>query len=167
MEGAGTLVERYAPVLALLALGLSLGLGVWVVRLHREVQRMLRSYRSLLNDVEGRNLEQILEDHLADLQKTSLAMNELELRQGRVEAQVRRSLQQVGIVRFNPFRDTGSDQSYSLALLDGHGDGVVLSSLYGRNGVRVYAKPVQDGTSQYTLSEEEQEAIQQARQGAV
>jgi hypothetical protein len=73
-----------------------------------------------------------------------------------------RALQRVGIVRFNPFSDTGSDQSFAIALLDGRGDGLVLSGLYSRGGVRIYAKPVVGGRSEYTLSNEEEQAIGRA-----
>ena len=65
-------------------------------------------------------------------------------------------------MRFNPFSDTGGDQSFSIALLDGAGDGLVISSLFGRSETRVFAKPVQGGQSKYTLTDEEQEAIQLA-----
>ncbi len=71
-------------------------------------------------------------------------------------------VQKVGIVRFNPFREIGGDQSFSIALLDGKDSGIVLTSLYSREGSRVYAKPVQEGVSKYQLSEEEKEAIEKA-----
>ena len=72
------------------------------------------------------------------------------------------SLQKVGIVRFNPFSEVGGDQSFSIALLDGNNDGLVISSLYSREGNRVYGKPIKNGSSQYSLSKEEEEAIKKA-----
>jgi len=72
------------------------------------------------------------------------------------------SLQKVGVVRFNPFKDAGGDQSFSIALLDANNNGFVITSIYGREGNRVFAKPVKDGKSNYSLSEEEKEAIKQA-----
>lgn len=68
----------------------------------------------------------------------------------------------VGLVRFNPFSDTGGDQSFCLALLDTHGGGWVLSSIHARTGTRVYAKPVVDGRSSHNLSEEESTAVTKA-----
>jgi len=65
-------------------------------------------------------------------------------------------------VRFNPFEDVGGDQSFAIALLDQHGNGLVLSSLHNRAETRVYAKPIQAGRSEYTLSAEEQQALAQA-----
>jgi len=73
------------------------------------------------------------------------------------------SLQKVGVVRFNPFKDMGGDQSFSIALLDSKNNGLVISSLYSREGNRVYTKPVKGGQSEYQLSGEEKEAILRAR----
>ena len=71
-------------------------------------------------------------------------------------------MQHVGLVRYNPFQDTGGDQSFAIALLDQHGDGVVFSSLHNRSLTRIYAKPVKGGASALSLSEEEVQAVQQA-----
>lgn len=69
-------------------------------------------------------------------------------------------IQKVVLKRFNPFGDAGGDQSFTLALLDKKGSGVVLSSLHGRSGTRVYAKPIKEGSAvAYDLSEEEREVI--------
>lgn len=65
----------------------------------------------------------------------------------------------MGLVRFNPFEDTGGNQSFALALLDAHGDGVIVSSLHARNMTRVYAKAVVGGTSDAALSDEESQAL--------
>ena len=73
------------------------------------------------------------------------------------------SIQKVGMVRFNPFREVGGDQSFSLALLDKSNSGVVITSLYAREGNRVYGKPVKEGNSEYPLSEEEEKAIEEAK----
>ena len=76
------------------------------------------------------------------------------------------NIQKVGIVRFNPFKEIGGDQSFSIALLDGNDDGVVITSLYSREGNRVYGKPIKGGQSEYLLSGEEKEAIQIAKENS-
>ncbi len=73
------------------------------------------------------------------------------------------SVQKVGVVRFNPFSEVGGDQSFSIALLDSNNDGLVITSLYSREGNRVYGKPIKNGLSGYTLSKEEKEAINKAQ----
>lgn len=72
------------------------------------------------------------------------------------------SFQKVSLIRFNPFKEVGGDQSFSIALLDLNNNGFVISSIYGRDGNRVYAKAINNGKSQHSLSEEEKEAIKRA-----
>jgi len=73
------------------------------------------------------------------------------------------SIQKLGIVRFNPFSEVGGDQSFSIALLDGNNDGMVITSLYTRGSNRLYGKPIKAGSSQYSLSQEEKKAIELAK----
>jgi len=79
-----------------------------------------------------------------------------------LEVAQRRSFQRVGLVRYNPFEETGGNQSFALALLDADGDGWVLSSLHARAGTRMYAKSIKGGRSEAGLSSEETAAITQA-----
>lgn len=72
------------------------------------------------------------------------------------------AVQGVGVVRFDAFEDMGGHLSFSAAFLDAHGNGVVMTSINGRQETRIYAKPVTGAASQYNLSDEEQEAIRRA-----
>ncbi len=85
---------------------------------------------------------------------------------GILERDLRRTFSRVGLVRYNPFEETGGNQSFALALLDVEGNGWVLSSLHARTGTRVYAKAIARGRSDTALSDEESEAIRKAS-GAV
>jgi uncharacterized protein DUF4446 len=78
------------------------------------------------------------------------------------ESQGQRAIQRVGVVRYNPFEDTGSNQSFVLAMLDGKGDGFVLSSLHSRQQTRMFLKAVSGGKAEAATSEEEAEAIRLA-----
>ena len=71
-------------------------------------------------------------------------------------------IQKIGLVRYNAFKDTGSDLSFTLALLDNKNTGIVLNGIYSRETSNIYSKPVEKGTSTYTLSDEEKQAIQKA-----
>jgi len=73
------------------------------------------------------------------------------------------NFQKIGVVRFNPFKEVGSDQSFSIAILDGNDNGVVITSLYTRDESRVYGKPIKAGVSEYNLSDEEKKAIEKAK----
>ena len=92
-------------------------------------------------------------------------MSQMDAIHGTLERRTLNSIQHVGLVRFNPFEDTGSDQSFAIALLDGERDGVVISSLHGRANTRIFAKPVQGGVSNHALSDEEERAIRIAVSG--
>lgn len=108
---------------------------------------------------EPENLKEIL-PQFQDLKKSFERISqELE----NLKKENKFNVQKIGIVRFNPFSEVGGDQSFSIALLDGNDDGVVITSLYSREGNRVYGKPIQNGKSQYPLSEEEKQAIEKAK----
>lgn len=75
------------------------------------------------------------------------------------------TIQRIAILRFNPFKEMGGNQSFSLALLDGNNDGVVITSLFSKEGSRVYGKPIKSGTSEFPLTEEEKMVIEKAKYG--
>jgi len=108
---------------------------------------------------EPKNLDEIL-SQFKDLEKNFGKISE-ELENLKRENKF--SIQRVGIIRFNPFKEIGGDQSFSAALLDGNNDGIVITSLYTREGNRVYGKPIKAGLSEYLLSEEEKKAIEMAK----
>ena len=87
------------------------------------------------------------------------------LRKDAIDALLQQAITRVGVVRFRAFQDMGSDLSYAVALLDSHNNGVVLSSIFGREDSRSYVKPIEEGHSTYTLTQEEEQALQKAMQG--
>lgn len=82
-----------------------------------------------------------------------------------LEAEVKKSrgsLKKIGMMRFNPFGEVGGNQSFCIAILNDNNDGFVITSHYGREANRVYAKPIKASQSDYLLSKEEKEAIEKA-----
>src|SRR5262249_2403642 len=106
---------------------------------------------------------EIDESSRRELSEISARLAALEQGMARMGEALPRSVQGVGVVRYNPFPGTGSNMSFSLAVLDGRANGIVLSVLTGRDGSRVYGKAVEAGTSTYPLSEEERQALAIAR----
>jgi Protein of unknown function (DUF4446) len=149
-------------VLAALVLLLLIGFLVQSARLGRAV----RDYRELVRGTDGATLHDRLVGSAEQAVKASERMGQLEAFHEVIDGRTRRSLQHIGLVRFNPFEDTGSDQSFAIALLDDARDGVVISSLHGRSNTRVFAKPVTGGESAHTLSDEETQAIRIAVEGS-
>ncbi|MBM4419776.1 MAG: DUF4446 family protein [Chloroflexi bacterium] len=129
------------------------------LHLRSQVSSMRTHYRRLTQNVDGGDLEAVLDRHLSTVEEIAEDLRSLEGSQRRLEVRLQRAVQNVGMVRYNPFHDTGGDQSFSIALLDGSGEGIVITSLYSRTGTRTFAKPVAQGTSKYTLTEEERQAI--------
>lgn len=153
------LFARYGLYLWLGTVALLLVVLIWLVVLQRRLSQALAHYRQLVDGVDAGSLPAILEQHLDAVRRATGTVDEMASQYGGLEKTLRGAVQHVGLVRYNPFGDTGGDQSFSLALLNAAGDGVVLSSLFARERTRVYAKPVTDRRSTYHLSDEEEQAI--------
>lgn len=108
------------------------------------------------------SLENTLVEHHKHVARVDNRLSELEKLYNDLTVTSSVASQKISVVRYNPFGDTGGDQSFSLAVLDGHDSGYVLTSIHGRQGTRVYLKPIDFGKSKHSLSEEEQQAISQA-----
>ena len=139
------------------------GLTVWMIVLQVRFSRLRKQYKRMMVGVEGANLEQALTEHIDRVQQACTTVAELQMETQRIDRTLRHTMQWTGVVRFNPFRYTGGDQSFAWAIADSEGNGIVLSSLHARDQTRVYAKPLNNWESQYSLTEEEQEAIIRAR----
>ena len=133
-----------------------------VLALARQTRRLDGRLAGLTRDSDGRSLEAVLDTHLDKVYDVSRELDELAARMAVLEGAQRRAFQRVGLVRYNPFEETGGNQSFALALLDAAGDGWVLSSLHARSGTRVYAKAIKGGRADAALSDEESAAIGQA-----
>lgn len=120
-------------------------------------------YNTLIEGTNERNLQDILNAVMHDLKTAKHHINELhQITQG-LQQDEASHIQKIGLLRFNPFKDTGGDQSFILALLDQHDTGIVISGLYARSGTRWYAKRIVEGKGmEHELSEEEKKAIQMA-----
>jgi len=156
------LVQPYlGAILVALAVAFVL-LLLLVILLARHVGRVDGRLRGITRGEEGQSLEDVLGAHLEKVHGLGREVERLRARTGALETAGLRAFQRVGLVRYNPFEDTGGNQSFALALLDAEGNGWVLSSLHARAGTRVYAKAVTGGRSDAALSEEETAAIRQA-----
>src|SRR5213594_1147848 len=153
-ESVSTLVVALAVAVVLLAL--------WVAWLQRSDVLLRRRLRRLIGDAEGTGLDELLDRQFRRLDTVAERVEALNRLHHELQALSQRSIQKVGVVRFNPFADTGGDQSFAMALLDAEGNGVVVSSLHSRTDTRIFAKQVQGGRSRHALSNEEQDAIRKA-----
>jgi hypothetical protein len=139
-----------------------LALAFAVAGLIRRVRRLGARLESLTQGGDESSLEDVLGSHLERVNQVVRDVDAVGARTAVVERDLQHSFGRIGLVRFNPFEDTGGNQSFALAMLDGHGDGFVMSSLHARAGTRVYAKAIAAGSSEAALSDEEAQALRLA-----
>ena len=133
------------------------GLSVLVVILlivlgnvYYNLSYLKKRYRKMMTGVDGANMERMLIGHIDETK----AVVEENRRQ--------KAITRVGVVRFSAFEGMGSDLSYAVALLDAENNGVVFSSIFGRDDSRSYVKPIEAGSSKYKLTQEEGQALKDA-----
>ena len=158
-------LDPNAALIALVALALaSLAFVVALVAARRA--RRNDRLRDRLGVAPGASTQELLATLVQRVDVTASELQQVATRTGILEVEGRKAVSHVGLVRFNPFEDTGSNQSFALALLDDEQDGVVLSSLHSRQSTRLYAKPIRRGRSDTALSTEEAEALRLAAAGS-
>ena len=149
-------------IVLIIAVMLFLILTVWNIYLTLNLRQLKRKSKELFEGSNARDLEEIIYRQIKDSRKISEGIKELADKNKTTYDLALKSIHRVGVVRFNPFDEMGGNQSFAIALLNDSGDGVTISSLFGREGTRIYAKGIKNKESEYKLSDEEKEAINKA-----
>lgn len=127
------------------------------------LKKLRVSYSKFMNKLgNGNNFEEMIKSHIKKVESVENKNEEIISYCKNIDDNLKRCSQKIGIVRYNAFKDTGSDLSFALAILDNYNNGVVLNGIYARDSSNIYAKPVENGKSKYVLSNEEKEAINKA-----
>jgi len=147
-------LNQYMVYVLLALLVLNLLLLIWIYKIRRSLRKIFHG-RSM-------DLERVLSELRDHQQISHKSYDTLEKKVKTLEDAMPQNIRRVGLVRYNPFSDAGGDQSFALALLDEQKNGVIISSLYGREVNRMYAKPIEQGNSKYQLTGEEKKAIEEA-----
>lgn len=125
--------------------------------------RLNNRYKKFMNKLgNGKNLEEDLENFMYKVDRVEKQNAEITNFCKNLDEDISKCIQKIGIVRYSAFKDTGSDLSFAVALLDEKNNGIVFNGIYSREMSNIYAKPVEKGNSKYTLSNEEVEAIEKA-----
>ncbi len=133
---------------------------LWNIFLQASLAKIKKKNKLLFSGDKVKNLEEILLGQAKNLKTFDKDIQELYGISNQINNLSFRGLHKTGLVRFNPFREVGGDQSFAIALLNGKNSGIVISSLYTREGTRIYAKAILSGKSEkYPLTEEEEQAI--------
>lgn len=134
----------------------------WNVFLEMRLKRERERTTGFFKGKKAEDLEEIISEILKKQRNTEDKIKEILERIIKLDKVALCSIQKVGIVRFNPFQETGGNQSFSLVLLNQKDDGVVVSSYHSKEGTRIYTKPIRNGDSKFPLSKEEERAIKKA-----
>jgi len=132
------------------------------ININMKLSHMNKRYKKLMTGMDGSNIERILMAHIDEVRELVKKVDQLEAENKRMDILSKKAVQKVGVVRFSAFEGIGSDLSYAVAVLDYNNNGVVFSSIFGREDSRTYAKPIIDCKSTYLLTDEEKSAIEQA-----
>lgn len=128
-----------------------------------KLMKLRKSYSVFMKKIgNGQNMQEVLEKYINQLGEVQKENMELKNYCKQLDQTISNCIQKIGLVRYSAFKDTGSDLSFALALLNEENTGVVLNGIYSREMSNIYSKPVEKGTSSYTLSEEEKQAINKA-----
>lgn len=139
-------------------------LGFWGATLTVLVWQLKRHYDRLIKRTDKKTLTEVLEKILSEVFLNDKKINELAQKIEEVDKQGFSHVQKVGLLRFNPFEEVGSDQSFVICLLDAFDNGIVLTSLTSRSGTRWYGKTVKKGEGvEHDFSKEEKEVLKQAQ----
>lgn len=137
--------------------------GIWLAVLSTAFLWLFSFIKKLTKGSKESSLVKVLEKILETQDQNSQNLDLIRKEVDRLDKDGKFHIQKVGVVRFNPFKETGGDHSFSLALLDGKDTGVVLTCLHTRERTRVYMKVIQKGKSGHELSEEEKKALKEAQ----
>lgn len=135
----------------------------WLVALSFLVFRQGNFLKALFPKIGKRDIRKKFEEVTSAVSDFKTELKTVEEKLSKFEADGLKHIQKVALLRYNPYGDTGGDQSFSVALLDKKGWGIVLTSLHARGGTRIFAKPIVEGKgSKHRLSKEEEEVVEKA-----
>lgn len=144
-------------IITYLLVGAIFFLLVWLILLETRIKRFTKG-------ADGRSLEGTIKEILERMDSVDVNLADICSRLDEVDKKLLRNIREVSTVRFNAFGDTGGNQSFASAFINDRGNGVLISSLYGRDRTTVYAKPIKNFNSEYELSKEEKEALKIAKE---
>lgn len=136
---------------------------IWLLGLTYFIWQQGSFLKSLFPKSGERDIRKKFEEVLDDIGVFKKDLGEVKNKLAELEGQGQIHMQKVALLRYNPYEDTGGDQSFTLAFLDDSGTGIVVTSLHARSGTRVFAKPVLEGKSgKYQFSKEEEQVVEKA-----
>lgn len=156
-------IRNNATLIFLVFFGLFLLFLLWTITLQIQLSKLKKKNKAFFAESSVKNIEELILAHSKNLKLLDKDIQELYNISNQINNLAGRGFHKFALIRFNPFKDVGGDQSFSLALLNGKNDGITISSLFTREGARIYSKSIIGGVSEkHPLTEEEKEAIKLA-----
>jgi len=161
------MIKNYSEIMFLGLIALILIVFLWNIFLQIGISKLKKKNEEIFAGKKAKNLEEIIVEQSKGLKELDKEIQELYEISNQINNLAMRSVHKVGIIRFNPFKEVGGNQSFAIALLNGKDHGIVISSLYTREGTRVYSKNIKSGKAEkYPLTEEEIQAIKLAQKNS-
>ena len=150
-------LDNIFPLAFFVFVGISIIIGAfWMIVTEKRLKRFFLGKK-------GKDLEDTIDSLEANIRELNKEKEDMKKDIAVMNAKLKKSIRGVETIRFNPFADQGSNQSFAIGMLNEEGDGVVLSSLYSRERMSVFAKPIKSNKSLYELSDEERKALDKAK----
>lgn len=128
-----------------------------------KLTKLRKNYSDFMTKLgKGNDINEMLQKYVKSVEEIKKENSEIEQYCKKIDEDSKQNLKKIGIVRYNAYKDTGSDLSFALAILNDNNTGIVLNGIYGRDTSNIYAKPITEGNSKYVLSKEEKEALEKA-----
>jgi len=143
------------PILLYILVGIIIVLLVWIGLLEHRLKKFFAG-------TKAKNLEEVMLTLGKQVGELNSVQNDINKHLVTVDKRLDKSIRKIETIRFNPFLDAGSNQSFAISLLNDEGNGVVLSSLYARDRMSFFAKPIINGKSEFELSIEEKEVLKKS-----
>ena len=156
------ILNDYTVYILIMLIIITIALFISVIILVLSNKKLNKRYRKMMKGVNNKNLEQLINSKLEDIEKaidnSQEAINECKV----VREELKGCVNKIAIMRYKALPDVGSDLSFSVAILDSYNDGVIITGIYTRQDSTTYAKPIDKGISRYELSEEENHVLNEA-----
>ena len=143
-------------ILPYILAGIIVFLLIWIIITERRL-------RTLFAGTKAKDLEEVLSALVMHIKELKNGEKEINAHLAVVDKRLDSSIRRVKTVRFNPFEDSGSNQSFAISFLNDEGDGVIISSLYARDRMSIFAKPIEKGLSDFELSDEEKDVLKKSK----
>lgn len=161
MKGV-SMLENILPWLGAISVIICIILLFYCINLQIKISRLYKKYNFFMKGDDGNSLERKLSVEITEIREAAKSIDSLFQEQYAIRNIQHSTLQKIGFVKYNAFENIGNDLSFSLTILDGNNNGIIISSIYGRNESRIFSKPIVKGSCIDSLSQEELESLNEA-----